>query len=129
VATRQVVLLQFPNRTRFERWAQSPECVEASADRIAATTGSVVLVEGGAPPPLMHRGYADLAERVATLGPAAGAECSLLAADGAWGDDGPSRAPDSRREVPGRSLRCRAALALPAPAAQTGLDGPAHGSS
>jgi uncharacterized protein (DUF1330 family) len=67
----KLLMLQFPDRTRFERWAHSPEYVEASTDRIAATTGSVVLVEGVAPPPLTHRGYADLAERVATVGPAA----------------------------------------------------------
>ena len=67
----KLVLLQFPDRTRFERWAQSPEYVEISNDRIAATTGSVVLVAGLAPHTTMQPGDADLAERVATQGPGA----------------------------------------------------------
>ena len=67
----KLVLLQFPDRTRFERWAQSPEYVEISKDRIAATTGSVVLVAGLAPHTTMQPGDADLASRVATQGPGA----------------------------------------------------------
>jgi uncharacterized protein (DUF1330 family) len=46
----KLVLLQFPDRTRLDTWANSPEYVEISSDRIAATTGSVVLVAGVAPP-------------------------------------------------------------------------------
>ena len=53
---------------RFERWAQSPEYVETSTDPIAAATG--VRVAGGTPSSLT-RGYTDLAEQVATVGPAA----------------------------------------------------------
>ena len=49
---------------------ESPEYVETSTDPIAAATGSVVRVEGGTPSSLTP-GYTDLAEQVATVGPAA----------------------------------------------------------
>ena len=42
----KVVLLEFPDRSAFERWAYSPEYTEISKDRIAATTGCVLLVSG-----------------------------------------------------------------------------------
>jgi uncharacterized protein (DUF1330 family) len=67
----KLVLLQFPNRTQFERWARSPEYVEISDDRIAATTGSVVLVTGVGSPATIRPDHADLAERLAAHGPAA----------------------------------------------------------
>jgi uncharacterized protein (DUF1330 family) len=62
----KLVLLQFPDRAEFDRWAHSPEYVEISNDRIAATTGSVVLVAGVAPTATVHPDHADLADRVAT---------------------------------------------------------------
>jgi Domain of unknown function (DUF1330) len=61
-----LALLQFPDRAEFDRWAHSPEYVEISNDRIAATTGSVVLVTGVAPTATVHPDHADLADRVAT---------------------------------------------------------------
>ena len=42
----KVVLLEFPDRPAFERWANSPEYTEIAKDRIAATTGCVLLVTG-----------------------------------------------------------------------------------
>jgi uncharacterized protein (DUF1330 family) len=42
----KVVLIEFPNRDAFERWAYSPEYTEIAKDRIAATTGCVLLVSG-----------------------------------------------------------------------------------
>jgi uncharacterized protein (DUF1330 family) len=42
----KVILLEFPDRSAFERWAYSPEYTEISRDRIAATTGCVLLVSG-----------------------------------------------------------------------------------
>jgi uncharacterized protein (DUF1330 family) len=42
----KVVLLQFPSRERFERWSQSEDYVEIAKDRLASTTGCVLLVEG-----------------------------------------------------------------------------------
>ena len=42
----KVILLEFPNRQEFERWAQSPEYTEIAKDRIAATTGCILLVSG-----------------------------------------------------------------------------------
>ena len=42
----KVILLEFPDRMAFERWAHSPEYTEISKDRIAATTGCVLLVSG-----------------------------------------------------------------------------------
>jgi len=42
----KVVLLEFPDRRAFERWATSPEYTEISTDRLAATTGCVLLVAG-----------------------------------------------------------------------------------
>ncbi|MEO6025763.1 MAG: DUF1330 domain-containing protein [Candidatus Binatia bacterium] len=46
----KVILLSFPNRAEFERWATSPEYQEIAQDRLAATTGTVLLVAGLAPP-------------------------------------------------------------------------------
>ena len=46
----KVILLSFPNREEFERWALSPEYQEIAKDRVAATTGTVLLVAGFAPP-------------------------------------------------------------------------------
>ena len=42
----KVVLLEFPDRGAFERWASSPEYTEIAKDRIAATTGCVLLLSG-----------------------------------------------------------------------------------
>jgi uncharacterized protein (DUF1330 family) len=42
----KVILLEFPDRNAFERWGYSPEYTEMSRDRIAATTGCVLLVSG-----------------------------------------------------------------------------------
>ena len=42
----KVVLLSFPTRADLERWANSPEYQEIAKDRIAATTGTVLLVHG-----------------------------------------------------------------------------------
>jgi uncharacterized protein (DUF1330 family) len=42
----KVILLEFADRDAFERWALSPEYTEISKDRIAATTGCVLLVSG-----------------------------------------------------------------------------------
>ena len=42
----KVVLIAFPDRDAFERWASSPEYTEIAKDRIAATTGCVLLVSG-----------------------------------------------------------------------------------
>ena len=42
----KMVLLEFPDRAAFERWAYSPEYTEIAKDRIAATAGCVVLVSG-----------------------------------------------------------------------------------
>jgi uncharacterized protein (DUF1330 family) len=42
----KVILIAFPDRAEFERWAFSPEYREISKDRIAATTGAVLLVHG-----------------------------------------------------------------------------------
>jgi uncharacterized protein (DUF1330 family) len=42
----KVVLLEFPDRAAFERWSRSPEYTEIAKDRIAATTGCVLLVSG-----------------------------------------------------------------------------------
>ncbi len=46
----KVVLLSFPSRADFERWASSPEYREIAQDRLAATTGTVLLLAGFAPP-------------------------------------------------------------------------------
>jgi len=45
-AHQKVILMAFPNRTAFERWAHSPEYQEISKDRVASTTGTVLLVAG-----------------------------------------------------------------------------------
>ena len=45
----KVVLLEFSNRQEFERWSQSPTYREIAKDRVASTTGCVVVVEGFAP--------------------------------------------------------------------------------
>ena len=42
----RVVLLRFSDRATFEGWAQSPEYKEIAADRIAATDGPILLVDG-----------------------------------------------------------------------------------
>jgi uncharacterized protein (DUF1330 family) len=42
----KVILMAFPDREAFERWAYSPEYREISKDRVASTTGSVLLVNG-----------------------------------------------------------------------------------
>jgi len=42
----KVVLLEFPDRDAFARWASSPAYTEIARDRIAATTGCVLLVSG-----------------------------------------------------------------------------------
>ncbi len=42
----KVVLLEFPDRRAFERWANSPEYTGIAKDRIAATTGCVLLMSG-----------------------------------------------------------------------------------
>ena len=45
-AHKKVILMAFPDRSAFERWANSPEYQEISKDRIASTTGTVLLVAG-----------------------------------------------------------------------------------
>lgn len=40
----KVVLLEFPDRDAFTAWATSPEYRAISTDRVAATTGSVLLL-------------------------------------------------------------------------------------
>ncbi len=42
----KVVLMSFADRPAFEKWAYSPEYQEISKDRIAATTGVVILARG-----------------------------------------------------------------------------------
>ena len=42
----KLVLVEFPDRAAFEQWACSPAYMEIATDRIAATTGSAVLVTG-----------------------------------------------------------------------------------
>jgi len=42
----KVVLMSFEDKDAFEKWAYSPEYQEISKDRIAATTGVVVLAKG-----------------------------------------------------------------------------------
>jgi uncharacterized protein (DUF1330 family) len=45
-AHQKVILMAFPDREAFERWAYSPEYQEISEDRVASTTGTVLLVNG-----------------------------------------------------------------------------------
>jgi len=45
----KLILMAFPDRAEFERWAHSPEYQEIAKDRVASTTGSVVLVRGFEP--------------------------------------------------------------------------------
>jgi uncharacterized protein (DUF1330 family) len=45
-AHKKVILMAFPDRTAFEQWANSPEYQEIAKDRIASTTGTVLLVAG-----------------------------------------------------------------------------------
>ncbi len=45
----KVVLLEFPNQQSYIRWAQSPDYTEIAKDRIAATTGSVLVIAGISP--------------------------------------------------------------------------------
>jgi hypothetical protein len=68
----KLVLLQCPDRSLFEHWAHPPEHVESATDRIAAVTSSVVPIAGVLPSPTVHRDDAELAEGVASVGPAAG---------------------------------------------------------
>ncbi|UWZ33499.1 DUF1330 domain-containing protein [Dactylosporangium roseum] len=42
----KVVLMAFEDRAAFERWANSPEYREISEDRLAATDGVVLTVQG-----------------------------------------------------------------------------------
>jgi uncharacterized protein (DUF1330 family) len=42
----KVVLMSFEDKDAFEKWAYSPEYQEISKDRVAATTGVVVLAKG-----------------------------------------------------------------------------------
>jgi uncharacterized protein (DUF1330 family) len=42
----KVVLLEFPGREEMESWSSSPEYVDIAKDRLASTTGCVLLVEG-----------------------------------------------------------------------------------
>jgi uncharacterized protein (DUF1330 family) len=43
---RRLVLLEFPDKDTFWRWADSPEYREIAVDRIAAADGVMVLAEG-----------------------------------------------------------------------------------
>lgn len=45
----KVVLVEFPGREGFERWSQSEDYAEIAEDRLASTTGCVLLVEGVSP--------------------------------------------------------------------------------
>ena len=42
----KVILMAFPDRAAFELWARSPAYQEIAKDRIASTTGTVLLVAG-----------------------------------------------------------------------------------
>src|SRR5262245_45224435 len=42
----KVVLIAFGDRAGLERWASSPEYQEISKDRVASTSGTVLLVSG-----------------------------------------------------------------------------------
>lgn len=42
----KVVLIAFATRGDLDRWAESPEYAEIAKDRIAATTGCVLVVSG-----------------------------------------------------------------------------------
>jgi uncharacterized protein (DUF1330 family) len=42
----KVVLMSFKDRESFEKWAYSAEYQEISKDRVAATTGVVILAKG-----------------------------------------------------------------------------------
>ncbi|MFF5234925.1 DUF1330 domain-containing protein [Dactylosporangium sp. NPDC000521] len=42
----KLILMAFEDRAAFERWARSPEYQEISKDRVAATEGVVLLVDG-----------------------------------------------------------------------------------
>jgi uncharacterized protein (DUF1330 family) len=42
----KVILMSFPSRAEFERWAGSPAYQEISQDRVAATTATVLLIAG-----------------------------------------------------------------------------------
>ena len=42
----KVILMSFPDRAALERWAYSPEYREIAQDRVAATSGTVLLVHG-----------------------------------------------------------------------------------
>jgi uncharacterized protein (DUF1330 family) len=42
----KVVLLEFPDRDELERWRTSPGYVDIAKDRLASTTGCVLLIDG-----------------------------------------------------------------------------------
>ncbi len=42
----KVIVMAFPDRDTFTRWAGSPEYTEISVDRLAATEGVVLVVRG-----------------------------------------------------------------------------------
>jgi uncharacterized protein (DUF1330 family) len=42
----KVILMSFDDAASFQRWADSPEYQAISTDRVAATTGVVLLVDG-----------------------------------------------------------------------------------
>ena len=42
----RVIVMAFPDRDTFSRWATSEEYLEISKDRVAATDGVVLLVRG-----------------------------------------------------------------------------------
>lgn len=42
----KVIVMAFPDRDAFTRWANSAEYLEISKDRVAATEGVVLLVRG-----------------------------------------------------------------------------------
>ncbi len=42
----KVILMAFQDRAHFDRWARSPEYQEISRDRLAATDGVVLVIDG-----------------------------------------------------------------------------------
>ncbi len=46
LACQKVILLRFPDEATFRAWEQSPAYSRIAVDRRAATTGSVMLVQG-----------------------------------------------------------------------------------
>ncbi len=49
LACEKVILLKFPDKAAFRAWERSPEYCEIAVDRHAATSGSVMLVQGITP--------------------------------------------------------------------------------